>query len=60
MTPLYDGMGLAHSVSSYVDDFLCQVTSCRELLPDPAFYMECLADSLDELKKAAASAPSSS
>jgi hypothetical protein len=56
MTPLYDGMGLAHSVSSYVDDFLCQVTSCRELLPDPEFYMECLFDSLEELKKAAAAA----
>jgi diacylglycerol O-acyltransferase len=57
MTPLYDGMGLAHSVSSYVDDFLCQVTACRELLPDPEFYMECLADSLEELKKATASTP---
>jgi diacylglycerol O-acyltransferase len=56
MTPLLDGTGLAHSVSSYVDDFLCQITACRELLPDPAFYMECLRDSLDELKKATAPA----
>jgi diacylglycerol O-acyltransferase len=54
MTPLFDGMGLAHSVSSYVDDFLCQITACREMLPDPGFYMDCLNDSLAELKKATA------
>jgi hypothetical protein len=54
VTPLLDGMGLAHSVSCYVDDFLCQLTACREMLPDPRFYMGCLHDSLDELKKATA------
>src|SRR5437660_9177925 len=51
MTPLLDGSGLAHSVASYIDDFMCQVTSCRELLPDPEFYMECLNEVIEELKR---------
>lgn len=54
MTPLQDGMGLAHSVGRYVDNIQCQVTACREQLPDPEFYMACLADCLEELKRAAA------
>jgi hypothetical protein len=28
-------------------------TACRQMLPDPAFYAECLQESFDELKKAA-------
>jgi hypothetical protein len=28
-------------------------TACRDMLPDPAFYAQCLQESFDELKKAA-------
>ena len=56
MGPVGDGLGLLHAVSTYVDEFDCQVTACREMLPDPEFYMECLTESLDELKKAASNA----
>jgi diacylglycerol O-acyltransferase len=50
--PIGDGLGLMHAVTSYVDEFTCQVTSCREMLPDTDFYMECLTESFEELKKA--------
>ena len=50
MGPLADGVGLAHAAGSYLDDFLCQVTADRDQLPDIEFYMECLNDSIDELK----------
>jgi WS/DGAT/MGAT family acyltransferase len=54
MGPVTDGLGLMHAVTTYVDQFECQVTSCREMLPDTEFYMECLTESLEEFKKAAA------
>ena len=50
MGPLADGVGLAHAAGSYLNDFLCQVTADRDQLPDIEFYMECLNDSIDELK----------
>lgn len=45
---LLDGVGLGHVVHSYVDDITVGVTACREAMPDPAFYMECLQQSFDE------------
>jgi diacylglycerol O-acyltransferase len=47
--PVADGMGLAHGVSSYADEFDFNITACREMLPDPAFYTECLRKATDEL-----------
>jgi WS/DGAT/MGAT family acyltransferase len=52
-TPLANGVGLAHSISSYVDDFGVHVTACRELMPDIAFYVDCVERSFDELVTAA-------
>jgi len=54
-TPLLDGMGLAHSVSSYADDFTVNITACRELLPDIDFYTECARQTLGGLPGQAAS-----
>jgi diacylglycerol O-acyltransferase len=49
-----EGMGLIHPVMSYCGDMTISFTSCREMLPDPAFYTECLQESFDDLSTATA------
>ena len=51
--PILDGMGLIHPVFSYSGRISISVTSCREMLPDPAFYAQCIQDSFDLLYEAA-------
>lgn len=51
--PPIDGMGLFHGLGSYCGRFSISVTACREMMPDPAFYAECLQASFDELLAAA-------
>ena len=51
--PLNHGMGLMHIVGSYQDQFLVSLAACREQVPDPEFYVQCLTDSFDELLAAA-------
>ncbi|MFC4294864.1 wax ester/triacylglycerol synthase family O-acyltransferase [Novosphingobium tardum] len=46
---LTDGMGLAHVVQSYVDEATIAFTADRDLMPDPDFYAQCLADSFADL-----------
>jgi diacylglycerol O-acyltransferase len=46
--PLTHGMGLIHLVGSYKDEFAFSITADRELMPDPAFYRECLVQSIQE------------
>ena len=53
---LTDGMGLGHTVQSYVDEATICFTACRELLPDPEFYRECIEQSFEELRDAAGTA----
>jgi WS/DGAT/MGAT family acyltransferase len=48
-----DGLSLFHVVFSYAGTITVTVTCCREALPDPAFYAECLQVSFDELREAA-------
>lgn len=50
---LTDGMGLAHVVQSYVGEAYISFTACRDIMPDPEFYAQCLQDSFDELVAAA-------
>jgi len=50
---LTDGLGLAHVVQSYVDEAYISFTACRDILPDPEFYSECLQESFDDLLAAA-------
>ncbi len=50
---LTDSMGLAHVVQSYTDEATIAFTACRELMPDPEFYAQCLEDSFHELRDAA-------
>lgn len=57
---LTDGLGLAHVVQSYVNEAYISFTACRDIVPDPEFYSECLQDSFDEmlaLAKATGSKP---
>jgi hypothetical protein len=51
--PVQDGLGLFHVISSYCGQFVISATSCRVMMPDPAFYRQCLRDSFDELLAAA-------
>lgn len=46
--PVMDSMGLFHAVTSYCGEIRITVTACREMLPDPAFYADCLKESIDE------------
>jgi hypothetical protein len=46
--PVMDSMGLFHAVTSYCGEIRITVTACREMLPDPAFYADCLKQSIDE------------
>ncbi|MEL6528361.1 MAG: wax ester/triacylglycerol synthase family O-acyltransferase [Pseudomonadota bacterium] len=50
---LTDGLGLAHVVQSYIDEAYISFTACRDILPDPEFYSECLQESFDEMLAAA-------
>ncbi len=50
---LNDGLGLGHVVQSYCDEATISFTACRELLPDPEFYIGCIEDSFNELLAAA-------
>jgi WS/DGAT/MGAT family acyltransferase len=57
MGPITDGMGIIHPVFSYNGEIAVSVTACREMMPDPAFYSECLQGSFDELAAATAVPP---
>jgi len=50
---LTDGLGLAHVVQSYCDEAYLSFTACRDIMPDPEFYSQCLKDSFDEMLAAA-------
>ncbi len=45
---LFDGVGLGHVVHSYRDEMNVTFTACREAMPDPEFYANCLQQSFDE------------
>ena len=49
---IVEGMGLIHPVMSYCGTITIAFTSCREMLPDPAFYASCIRDSFAELSAA--------
>jgi WS/DGAT/MGAT family acyltransferase len=49
-----DGMGLNVTAFSYAGTMRLCAISCREMLPDPAFFAECLQSAFDRLQEAAA------
>ena len=51
--PITDGMGLAIAVTSYDGRIVISPTSCRELMPDPDAFAQCLRESFQESLAAA-------
>jgi WS/DGAT/MGAT family acyltransferase len=58
LAPLADGMGLFIATPSYDGKMTFNVISTREVLPDIEFFMQCLEESLVELKALAIAAAS--
>ncbi len=50
--PLAHSLGLFHAVLSYNGQITVSAVSCREMMPDPGAYADCLQQSFDELKGA--------
>jgi hypothetical protein len=46
--PISDGMGLVFSVTSYDGKVFISPTSCREQIPDPEHFAQCIRDSFQE------------
>ena len=51
--PLLHMMGLFHAVLSGAGRITINFVSCREMLPDPEFYRDCLQEAFEELQAAA-------
>lgn len=51
--PVLEGSGLFHTITGMDFEVTISVTSCRELLPDIAFYADCLRESFNQLQAAA-------
>jgi WS/DGAT/MGAT family acyltransferase len=51
--PIADGMGLVFAVTSYDGKIIVSPTSCREQMPDPEVFAQCVRDSFQELLAAA-------
>jgi hypothetical protein len=47
--PCMDNLGIFHPVTSYDGMISVSFQACREMLPDPQFYEECLRESFEEL-----------
>ena len=48
--PIVHGLGLFQPVLSYNNTITISAVADRDMMPDPAFYAECLQSSFDELK----------
>lgn len=49
LAPLNDGMGLFISSASYDGQMILSVVSTRQIMPDIAFFMDCMKESMQEL-----------
>ena len=50
--PIMDSMGLIHAVMSCNGKISIAIVACRDMLPDPGFYAECIQASYEELRDA--------
>jgi len=46
--PINDGLGLVFAITSYDGKIIVSPTSCREQMPDPEYFAQCVRDSLQE------------
>jgi WS/DGAT/MGAT family acyltransferase len=51
--PVGDSVGLFMPVLSYNGRLTISFTSCREIMPDPAYFSACIQESFDEMRDAA-------
>ncbi len=58
--PIVHGLGLFQPVLSYNDTITISAVADRDMMPDPAFYGECLQRAFDELKSATIEKPTES
>ena len=56
--PISDGMGLVFAVTSYDGKVFNSPTSCREQIPDPEHFAQCIRDSFQEYLALARQRPS--
>ncbi|MFD1613224.1 wax ester/triacylglycerol synthase family O-acyltransferase [Sphingomonas tabacisoli] len=50
--PSTDGLGLIHAITSMSGMISIGFSACREMLPDPEFYGQCIEESYNELRDA--------
>ena len=50
--PIMYGMGLFHAVMSCNGKLSIAINACRDMLPDPGWYAECIQAAYDELREA--------
>ncbi len=50
--PITHGLGLFQPVIGYNGQITVSAISCREMMPDPAFYCDCLSEAFEDLRKA--------
>lgn len=48
--PIFDGMGLIFPVFSYCGQITVSFSSCRQMIPDPHFFEQCIEDAFLEMK----------
>ncbi len=51
--PVTHNMGLIMPILSYCGEFIISFTSCRDMIPDPDFFMACMRHSFEETRSAA-------
>ncbi|MCZ6501890.1 MAG: WS/DGAT domain-containing protein, partial [Gammaproteobacteria bacterium] len=52
MAPILDGLGLILVIFSYQARLSIGISSCQQMVPDPACMVDCISRSLDELENA--------
>jgi WS/DGAT/MGAT family acyltransferase len=55
--PPFDQLAVFHTVVSYGGEVAIAFTACRDMLPDPGFYGECIEASFEEFRSAALGKP---
>lgn len=55
--PVLDCIGLGHAIFSYNGRISVSALACRSMMPDPAFYAQCLKDAFEHLKTQAEQLP---
>jgi WS/DGAT/MGAT family acyltransferase len=53
--PVYDHLGPLHMVVSYLGQVHLSISTCRDVVPDPEYYIECLEYAFQQLAAAAGS-----